>query len=88
MPTIEFLSDNKSVEVKQGEAILQTSLRAGILHTHVCGGKARCTTCRIILLDGNEVKLSAPAKKKSNWRINLVLPQIFDWPTMPRSTVT
>ena len=64
MPTIEFLSDNKSVEVKQGETILQTSLRAGILHTHTCGGKARCTTCRIILLDGDEVKLSAPREKE------------------------
>ena len=64
MPTIEFLSDDKYIEVEQGESILQASLRAGIAHTHVCGGKARCTTCRIILLDGDEVKLSPPYAKE------------------------
>jgi adenylate cyclase len=64
MPKIEFMSDAKVIDVEPGESILQASLRAGIPHTHVCGGKARCTTCRVILLDGDEVKLSAPCKKE------------------------
>ncbi|MDE2310079.1 MAG: adenylate/guanylate cyclase domain-containing protein [Betaproteobacteria bacterium] len=54
MPTITYLPDNKSVEAEAGETILQTSLRLGIPHTHVCGGNARCSTCRVIILDGLE----------------------------------
>ncbi len=54
MPTITYVSDNKSVESEEGETILQTSLRLGIPHTHVCGGNARCSTCRVIILDGLE----------------------------------
>ena len=54
MPTITYLPDNKSVESEAGETILQTSLRLGIPHTHVCGGNARCSTCRVIILDGLE----------------------------------
>lgn len=54
MPAITYLPDNKSVEAEAGETILQTSLRVGIPHTHVCGGNARCSTCRVIILDGLE----------------------------------
>jgi adenylate cyclase len=64
MPTIEFLSDAKSIEIEEGESILQASLRAGIPHTHVCGGKARCTTCRILLIDGDENRLSPPGDEE------------------------
>ncbi len=54
MPTITYVPDNKSVESEEGESILQTSLRLGIPHTHVCGGHARCSTCRVIILKGLE----------------------------------
>ncbi|MBT7952393.1 MAG: adenylate/guanylate cyclase domain-containing protein [Gammaproteobacteria bacterium] len=64
MPKIEFLSDAKSIEIEEGESILQASLRAGIPHTHVCGGKARCTTCRILLIDGDENRLSPPGDEE------------------------
>lgn len=54
MPAITYLPDNKRVESQEAETILQTSLRSGIPHTHVCGGNARCSTCRVIILDGLE----------------------------------
>lgn len=54
MPTITYMPDNRCVETEEGETILQTSLRLGIPHTHVCGGNARCSTCRVIILDGLE----------------------------------
>ena len=54
VPTITYVRDNKSVESEGGESILQTSLRLGIPHTHVCGGHARCSTCRVIILEGLE----------------------------------
>jgi adenylate cyclase len=54
MPRISYLPDEKSVEVEEGDFILESSKQAGIPHTHVCGGAARCSTCRILVLDGLE----------------------------------
>lgn len=54
MPIITYSADKRSVESEEGETILQTSLRLGIPHTHVCGGNARCSTCRVIILEGLE----------------------------------
>ena len=33
-------------------SLLQASLGAGIPHTHACGGRARCSTCRVIVTGG------------------------------------
>ncbi len=52
MPHIYYLPDEREVEASRDEAILQVSLRSGIPHTHVCGGHARCSTCRILILEG------------------------------------
>ncbi len=49
---IEYQSDNKQVEVKKNKTILETSLQAGIPHAHACGGHARCSTCRVLVLNG------------------------------------
>jgi adenylate cyclase len=51
---IRCLPDECEVEAAAGETILAASLRAGIPHTHVCGGNARCSTCRVIVLEGVE----------------------------------
>jgi len=40
------------VEVDTTTPILHASLQHGIPHTHVCGGNARCSTCRVLILDG------------------------------------
>ena len=58
MPSIHFLPDDKVIEIETGESILRASLRAGIPHTYVCGGNARCTTCRVLLVDGDESSIS------------------------------
>ena len=54
MPRISYLPDNKDVETDTETSILHTSLQAGIPHTHVCGGNARCSTCRVVILEGLE----------------------------------
>jgi adenylate cyclase len=54
MPHINFLPDKKEVEVDEGETILLAGLRANIPHAHICGGGARCSTCRVIILEGLE----------------------------------
>lgn len=54
MPQIYYLPDDRLVEVEEGDIILETSLRAGIPHTHTCGGSARCSTCRVLVVEGLE----------------------------------
>jgi serine/threonine protein kinase/hemoglobin-like flavoprotein/class 3 adenylate cyclase len=36
------------------ELLLDVSLGAGIQHFHACGGKARCSTCRVVVLEGRD----------------------------------
>lgn len=54
MPHITYLPDHKTVETDTSRTILQASLEAGIPHTHLCGGKSRCSTCRVLILEGLE----------------------------------
>jgi adenylate cyclase len=48
------LPDNKHFEMLPGETILAANLRHGIPHVHACGGQARCSTCRVLVLAGGE----------------------------------
>jgi len=54
MPQATFLIDDRVVPVASGETLLHASLRAGIPHAHACGGHARCSTCRVSVVDGVE----------------------------------
>jgi adenylate cyclase len=54
MKQIYYHPDEIDVSVNDAETILRASLRSGIPHTHVCGGKARCSTCRVMIVDGLE----------------------------------
>jgi adenylate cyclase len=42
------------VEVQAGTTILEASRAAGIPHASVCGGRGRCSTCRVRISDGLE----------------------------------
>jgi adenylate cyclase len=39
--------DGRSIEVVRGFTVLEASRMLGVPHPSVCGGKGRCTTCRI-----------------------------------------
>ena len=54
MHKIACLPDNRQLSIEAGETILEASLRAGVPHAHACGGRARCSTCRIWVLEGLE----------------------------------
>ena len=54
MSSIDFLPDNKKFDAHEGETILQTASRNGIPHVNACGGEGKCTTCRLLILDGIE----------------------------------
>lgn len=49
--TLHFIGD-KDVQTTSNVTILTASLGAGIPHTHICGGRARCSTCRVLVVDG------------------------------------
>jgi adenylate cyclase len=54
MPIIQYLPDGKEIEIEEGETILQAAVRTGIALAHICGGNGRCSTCRVIILQGLE----------------------------------
>jgi adenylate cyclase len=42
----------RTVRVPRGLSVLDASLRYNIPHAHVCGGRGRCSTCRIRVVGG------------------------------------
>ena len=62
MPNVDYVIENKEVAAESDEAILHVSLRSGIAHAHACGGNARCSTCRVLIVEG--VDRCAPRNEK------------------------
>lgn len=54
MPSIHYLTDGRTIDIAAGTTLLRGSLDHGIAHTHVCGGNAKCSTCRVLVLEGLE----------------------------------
>ena len=63
---IEFVGE-KAIPINRDQTILEASLHAGIPHFHACGGKGKCSTCRIMVLEGEE-NLSRPNRKEAKLR--------------------
>jgi adenylate cyclase len=63
---IEFIGE-RIITVEKNQTILDASLQAGIPHFHACGGMGKCTTCRIMVLEG-EKNLSRPNRKEAKLR--------------------
>ncbi len=47
-------SDGRLVELHRGSTILEGSRQAGVPHASVCGGRGRCSTCRVRIVAGLE----------------------------------
>lgn len=45
-------TDNKTVLASPDSTILEAILKSNIKHIHACGGNARCTTCRVYIMEG------------------------------------
>ena len=54
MPKIEAITatDTKTIDAPQGKKLVLVLEDAGIDILHRCGGNARCTTCRVEILEG------------------------------------
>ena len=46
--------DGNAVKITKGTSLLEASLQANIPHAHVCGGRGRCSTCRVQVVEGLE----------------------------------
>ncbi|MDA3941899.1 MAG: DUF2769 domain-containing protein [Spirochaetia bacterium] len=72
---MDFIGD-KIVNTKSKIPILEASLSSGIDHTHVCGGRARCSTCRVIVTDGLEHCVPRNGKESSLAKIKGFSPEV------------
>ncbi|MEL6373208.1 MAG: adenylate/guanylate cyclase domain-containing protein [Pseudomonadota bacterium] len=43
-----------TVRARPGPTLLEISRAHGVPHTAICGGRGRCTTCRVVVLEGAE----------------------------------
>jgi adenylate cyclase len=50
---IEFIGE-KTIGIKEGQTILSAALQAGVPHFNACRGRAQCSTCRVLVVDGIE----------------------------------
>jgi adenylate cyclase len=44
--------DGPTVRAPRNQTLLETSREGGVAHTALCGGRGRCTTCRVIIEEG------------------------------------
>jgi adenylate cyclase len=56
--------NGRVVRVPKGLSVLEASLRNNVPHASVCGGRARCSTCRIRVI-GDCASLPAPSKREA-----------------------
>ncbi|MEA3360356.1 MAG: adenylate/guanylate cyclase domain-containing protein [Thermodesulfobacteriota bacterium] len=57
-------TDDKTIFASPDSTILEATLKAKINHIHVCGGNARCSTCRVYVIDGLDNCLPRNEKEK------------------------
>ncbi|MGJ4944292.1 adenylate/guanylate cyclase domain-containing protein [Bradyrhizobium sp. HKCCYLS1011] len=57
-------NNGRSLRVPKGLSVLEASLRYNVPHASVCGGRARCSTCRIRVI-GDCSDLPAPSPREA-----------------------
>ncbi len=84
MPLITFRNDKIFHEDDVEQTLLDMALKHGVLHTHICGGRARCSTCRVIVEQGlenvdprNEVEQKLADEKGLEDRVRLACQMRF-----------
>jgi len=61
----------QTVRVPAGWSVLEASRDHGIAHLSLCGGRARCSTCRVSVAEASEpLPRAGPAEKRTLRRVN------------------
>ena len=63
MITLSY-GNGRTVRVPKGLSVLEASLRHQVPHASVCGGRARCSTCRIRVI-GDSALLPEPSQREA-----------------------
>jgi adenylate cyclase len=63
MITLSY-GNGRRIRVPKGLSVLEASLRHNVPHASVCGGRARCSTCRIRVI-GDTGSLPEPSKREA-----------------------
>ena len=66
---IEFIGE-RVIAITKEQSILDASLSAGIPHFHACGGNAKCSTCRVLVVEG--IDRLTPANQKESFLKSLM----------------
>ncbi|WP_375776749.1 adenylate/guanylate cyclase domain-containing protein [Bradyrhizobium sp. ma5] len=56
--------NGRTLRVPKGLSVLEASLRYNVPHASVCGGRARCSTCRIRII-GDHAQLPEPSPREA-----------------------
>jgi adenylate cyclase len=79
----------RTVEIQPGTTILEASRQGGIPHASVCGGRGRCSTCRVQVLAGKEaLPVAAPAERRVLERVGAGPGVRLACQTRPRQAVS
>lgn len=71
--TIRFIDCDSSLEVSEGETVLQSARRAGVRIVGACGGRGVCDSCAITVVSGTVVSVgeyageTAPCRPVPEW---------------------
>lgn len=69
-PTVRIEHPERPVSARAGQTVLEALRAAGIAHASTCGGRARCTTCRIrVGAGGRQLPLPDPLEAAALARI-------------------
>ncbi len=53
-PKVTYAPDNRIIDLQKDATLLESIRTAGIVHASVCGGRGRCSTCRVRISKGLE----------------------------------
>jgi adenylate cyclase len=62
---VSIVPDQRLVPCGAKETILGAALREGIPFAHACGGRALCSTCRVVVVDGGNACTPRTAKERA-----------------------
>ncbi len=64
MPNVVVEGESDPIVVEDGRRLVLAIEDAGIDILHRCGGNARCTTCRVEILDGDAGPMTEPETER------------------------